>query len=86
MPPHMMVIDARRWFHPWGGILVVTPAPVAGVVVRDGDDVRVVGKVEKHVLAEARKRWSFLGDPKIQLDLFEKPIIVATSTTVIPRS
>ena len=28
MPPHMMVIDARRWFHPWGGVLVVTPVPV----------------------------------------------------------
>ena len=24
VPPHMMVIDARRWFHPWGGVLVVT--------------------------------------------------------------
>ena len=86
VPPHMMVIDARRWFHPWGGILVVMPAPVAGVVIRDDDDVRVTGKVEKLVLAEARKRWSFLSDPKIQIDLFEKPVIVATSAVVIPKS
>jgi hypothetical protein len=85
VPPHMMVIDARRWFHPWGGVLVVTPAPVAGVVVRDDDDVRVIGKVEKVVLAEARKRWSFFSDPKIQVDLLEKPIIVATSAVVIPK-
>jgi hypothetical protein len=86
VPPHMMVIDTRRWFHPWGGILVVTPVPVAGVVIRDDDDVRVIGKVEKLVLAEAKKRWSFLSDPKIQIDLFEKPIIVATSAVVIPKS
>jgi hypothetical protein len=86
VPPHMMVIDARRWFHPWGGILVVTPVPVAGVVIRDDDDVRVIGKVEKLVLAEARKRWSFFSDPKIQIDLLEKPIIVATSAVVIPKT
>ena len=85
MPPHMMVIDARRWFHPWGGVLVVTPVPVAGVVIRDDDQVRVIGKVEKLLLAEARKRWSFFSDPKIQIDLLEKPIIVATSAVVIPN-
>ena len=85
MPPHMMVIDARRWFHPWGGVLVVTPVPVAGVVIRDDDQVRVTGKVERLVLAEARKRWSFFSDPKIQIDLLEKPIIVATSAVVIPN-
>ena len=85
MPPHMMVIDARRWFHPWGGVLVVTPVPVAGVVIRDDDQVRVTGKVERLVLAEARKRWSFFSDPTIQIDLLEKPIIVATSTVVIPK-
>ena len=85
MLPHMMVIDARRWFHPWGGVLVVTPVPVAGVVIRDDDQVRVIGKVEKLLLAEARKRWSFFSDPKIQIDLLEKPIIVATSAVVIPN-
>jgi hypothetical protein len=85
VPPHMMVVDARRWFHPWGGMLVVTPAPVAGVVVREDDEVRVIGKVEKLVLAEARKRWPFFSDPKIQIDLLEKPVLVATSTTVITK-
>jgi hypothetical protein len=86
VPPHLMVIDTRRWFHPWGGVLVVMPAPVAGVVIRDDDQVRVIGKVEKLVLAEAKKRWSFFSDPKIQIDLLEKPIIVATSAVVIPNS
>ena len=85
VPPHMMVIDSRRWFHPWGGVLVVTPVPVAGVIIRDDDQVRVIGKVEKLVLAEAKKRWSFFSDPKIQIDLLEKPIIVATSAVVIPK-
>jgi hypothetical protein len=86
VPPHLMVIDSRRWFHPWGGVLVVTPAPVAGVIIRDDDQVRVIGKVEKLVLAEAKKRWSFFSDPKIQIDLLEKPIIVATSAVVIPKT
>lgn len=85
-PPHLMVIDSRRWFHPWGGVLVVVPAPIAGVVIRDDDQVRVIGKVETLVLAEARKRWSFFGDPKLQIDLLEKPIIVATSAVVIPKT
>ena len=85
VPPHLMVIDSRRWFHPWGGVLVVTAVPVAGVIIRADDQVRVIGKVEKLVLAEARKRWSFFSDPKIQIDLLEKPIIVATSAVVIPK-
>jgi hypothetical protein len=85
IPPHMMVIDAQRWFHPWGGVLVVMPEPVAGVVIREDDQVRVTGKVETLVLAEAKKRWPFLSDPKIQIDLFEKPVIVATSAVVIPK-
>jgi hypothetical protein len=86
IPPNMMVIDSRRWFHVFGGVLVIMPAPVAGVIIRADDQVRVVGKVEKLVLAEAKKRWSFLSDPGIQIDLFEKPIIVATSAVVIPKT
>jgi hypothetical protein len=86
VPPHMMVIDARRWFHPWGGVLVVMPEPVAGVAIREDDQIRVTGKVETLVLAEAKKRWPFFSDPKIQIDLFEKPLIVATSVVVIPKA
>lgn len=86
VPPHLMVIDSHRWFHLWGGVLVIFPEPVAGVIVREDDQVRIVGKVEKLVLAEARKKWSFLSDPKIQIDLLEKPVIVATAITVIPKT
>ena len=85
MPPHMFAIDTRRWFHPWGGVLVVTPVPAAGVVIREADQIRMIGKVETLVLAEAKKRWTFFNDPRLQIDLLEKPIIVPTSTLVIPK-
>src|ERR1700722_13072300 len=25
--PHLFVVDARKWFHLWGGMLVVVPEP-----------------------------------------------------------
>jgi len=80
--PHLFVVDARKWFHLWGGMLVVVPEPFAAIVRRDAP-VRVTGTVEKVLLAEAKRKWSFLNDPRIEVDLFEKPVIVATEVTTV---
>ncbi len=80
--PHLFVVDEPKLFHVWGGVLVVVPEPFAAIVRRDAP-VRVTGTVEKIVLAEARRKWSFLSDPKIQVDLFEKPVIVASEVTTV---
>jgi hypothetical protein len=66
-------------------MLVVVPEPFAAIV-RTGAPVRVTGTVQKEVLAEARRKWSFLNDPKIEVDLFEKPVIVASEVTTIAPS
>jgi hypothetical protein len=83
--PHLFAIDAPKLVHLWGGMVVVVPEPFAAVVRRDAP-VRVSGKVEKVVLAEAKRKWPFLSkDPKLEVDLFEKPVLVATElTTVAP--
>ena len=82
--PHLFVVDAPKLFHLWGGMVVVVPEPFAAVVHRDAP-VRVTGTVQKVTLAEAKRKWAFLSDPKIEIDLFEKPVIVANElTTVAP--
>jgi hypothetical protein len=80
--PHVFMVDARRFFHLWGGMLVIVPEPFAAIVQRDAP-IRVTGSVERVVLAEAKKKWAFLNDPKIEVDLFEKPVIVATDVTTV---
>jgi hypothetical protein len=82
--PHLFVVDAPKLVHLRGGMLVVVPEPFAAVVRRDAP-VRVTGKVEKVVLAEAKRKWAFLNDAKLEVDLFEKPVLVANElTTVTP--
>jgi hypothetical protein len=83
--PHLFTVDEPKWFHLWGGMLVVVPEPFAAIVRRDAP-VRVTGTVEKVVLAEAKRKWSFLSDPKIQVDLFEKPVLVAKEVTTVAPS
>ncbi len=83
--PHLFTVDAPKWFHLWGGMLVVVPEPFATIVRRDAP-VRVTGTVEKVVLAEAKRKWSFINDPKIQVDLFEKPVLVAKEVTTVAPS
>ncbi|HVZ22213.1 MAG TPA: hypothetical protein VG871_14175 [Vicinamibacterales bacterium] len=83
--PHLFVVDAPRWFHLFGGMVVVVPEPFAAIVRRDAP-IHVTGTVEKVVLAEARRRWAFLSDPAIEVDLFEKPVIVASEVTTIAPS
>lgn len=80
--PHLFVVDAPKMFHLWGGMVVVVPEPFAAVVRRDAP-VRVTGTVQKVVLAEAKRKWAFLSDPKIEVDLFEKPVIVANEVTTV---
>jgi hypothetical protein len=79
---HLFTVDQPKWFHLWGGMLVVVPEPFAAIVRRDAP-VRVTGTVEKVVLAEAKRKWSFISDPKIQVDLFEKPVLVAKEVTTV---
>lgn len=83
--PHLFTVDEPKWFHLRGGMLVVVPEPFAAIVRRDAP-VRVSGTVEKVVLAEAKRKWSFLTDPKIQVDLFEKPVLVAKEVTTVAPS
>lgn len=81
--PHLFVVDEPKWFRLWGGMLVVVPEPAAAFVRTDAP-VRVSGTVEKVVLAEARRRWAFLGDnPGLRVDLFEKPVLVAKEVTTV---
>jgi uncharacterized protein YdeI (BOF family) len=80
--PHLFVMDEPRWFHLRRGMLVVVPEPFAAIVRRDAP-VRVTGTVEKVAIAEARKRWRFLNDPKIEVDIFERPVIVAREVTTV---
>jgi hypothetical protein len=80
--PHVFTIDEPKWFHLWGGMLVVLPEPFAAVVRRNLP-VRVTGTVEKVLLADAKRKWSFVSDPKIQVDLFEKPVLVAQEVTTV---
>jgi hypothetical protein len=80
--PHLFTIDEPKWFHLWGGMLVVVPEPFAAIVRRDAP-VRVTGTVDKVLLAEAKRRWSFASDPKIRVDLFEKPVLVAKEVTTV---
>jgi hypothetical protein len=80
--PHLFVIDAKKLLHLWGGMVVIVPEPFAAVIRRDGP-VRVTGTVEKVVLAEAKRKWAFLSDPGVEVDLFEKPVIVASEVTTV---
>jgi hypothetical protein len=80
--PHLFAVDEPKWFHLHGGMIVVVPEPLAAIVRRDAP-VRVTGTVEKVVLAEARRKWSFLSDPKVEVDLFEKPVLVAKEVTTV---
>jgi hypothetical protein len=81
--PHLFVIDAPKLFHLWGGMAVVVPEPAAAVIRRDSP-VRVTGAVQKVVLAEAKRKWPFLSrDPQIEVDMFEKPVLVANEVTTV---
>jgi hypothetical protein len=81
--PHLFVVDEPKWFHLWGGMLVVVPEPAAAVV-QTAAPVRVTGTVEKVVLAEAKRRWAFLSnEPALRVDLFEKPVLIATEVTTV---
>jgi hypothetical protein len=80
--PHLFTVDEPKWFHLWGGMLVVVPEPFAAIVRRDAP-VRVTGTVEKVLLAEAKRKWSFISDPRIQVDLFQKPVLVAKEVTTV---
>jgi uncharacterized protein YdeI (BOF family) len=84
--PHLFVVDEPKWFHLWGGMLVLVPEPFA-TIVRSDAPVRVTGTVEKATLAEAKRKWSFLSnDPRIEVDLFEKPVLVASEVTTVAPS
>ena len=84
--PHLFVVDEPEWFHLSGGMLVVVPEPYA-TVVQSGAPVLVTGTVEKVVMAEARRKWAFLNnEPRVQVDLFEKPVIVASEVTTVAPS
>jgi hypothetical protein len=80
--PHLFTVDEPKWFHLWGGMLVVVPEPFAAIVRRDAP-IRVTGTVEKVLLAEAKRKWSFISDPRIQVDLFQKPVLVAKEVTTV---
>lgn len=81
--PHLFVVDDHKLFHLWGGMVVYVPEPFAAVIRRDSP-VRITGTVKQGVLAEAKRKWAFLGnDPTVEVDLSEKPVIVASEVTTV---
>jgi hypothetical protein len=83
--PHLFVVDAPRWLHLFGGIVVIVPEPFAAVVRCDAP-IHLTGTVEKVMLAEAKRKWAFLNDPAIEIDLFEKPVVAPAEVTTITPS
>jgi hypothetical protein len=77
--PRVFKIDERNWGDLDGEILVVMSAPLAALV-DENEPVIVTGTLRPFVKTELEREWGFLGlNPEIELDLKDKPVLVASS-------